>query len=267
MKQRLAILAILSLCCVLGTASASVIGTLNVANCTGGGVTVSLSTIDWTLPVDSGFGCLAADTGTAITFGPGGSSTFTGGLGTINDLPIGGGAPFMTFNTTTGGVLPNGTGGTGPALVFDLDVFGPGSTTDCKSLAAQTLFTPCSVDAPNTPIILEKTGANASSLFVDASGTITDPLTGQITAWSGLYTTQFADLNPSQIEDFLNGVSTGTSVHCTNGSPAAAGNGSCSSTYSGSFAITISSVPEPSSMFLIGTGLLALATTLRKLKR
>ena len=44
--------------------------------------------------------------------------------------------------------------------------------------------------------------------------------------------------------------------------------GSCTSTFSGSFAITAgSSVPEPGSLVLIGAGLLGLATTLRKRKK
>src|ERR1039457_6146799 len=148
MKQRFAIMAILTIFGIAGTASASVLGSLNVANCgnTGDGVTVSLTAIDWTNPIGGGFGCIVAGTGTSLTFTsvPAGSSPFIGGPGTIEDLPATSAnlAKFMEF------ITPGGT------LDFALTLFGPGSSQDC---ATAGLFVNCSVNG-NTPIILQKTG-------------------------------------------------------------------------------------------------------------
>ena len=47
-------------------ASAAVIGHLDVANCAGGGVIVNATTIDFTLPVGGGNGCIQTGTGTNV---------------------------------------------------------------------------------------------------------------------------------------------------------------------------------------------------------
>ncbi len=46
---------------------ASPAGILNVSNCAGGGVTITSTTIDWTLPVGGGNGCIQTGGGTNIT--------------------------------------------------------------------------------------------------------------------------------------------------------------------------------------------------------
>src|SRR5947209_3737788 len=85
---------------LIPAASASVIGPLDVANCPGGGVTVTTTTIDWLLPAGPPDGCINTGTGTAVLFGPTLSSTLGPGVaGRIMDLTIGGGVvpDFMTF--------------------------------------------------------------------------------------------------------------------------------------------------------------------------
>jgi len=253
MKQRLATLAIISLFGVLGTASASVVGTLNLQNCSGDGVTVSQTEVDW-LPAgvgSTGTGCIQASTGTNVTFNGGNIADLE--FGVIKDLTgnLAQNTGFMTFS---------GAPGVG-TLAFDLITLGPGSSTPCS--AGMALFAVCSVGGAG-PIVLEKTGANSTSVFLSASGTVSDGSSPN-SNWVGLYTTQFANLAPIDIQNFILGIAdSNTGKGCTE---VVGTGGSCTSTFSGSFDVEISSVPEPGSMFLIGAGLLGLATTLRKRKK
>src|SRR4051794_16872642 len=102
--------------------SAAGVGHLYVADCAGGGVIVTATTIDFTLPVGGGFGCIQTGTGTNVTYSGG---TLTPGVtGSILDLVAGGGTVF-DFMTFTGN----------PNLHFDLTAIGPGvNNTACATV-------------------------------------------------------------------------------------------------------------------------------------
>src|ERR1035441_10892161 len=68
------------------SASASVIGHLTFANCGGGGVVVTLATIDFELPPLGGNGCIMTGLGTTVTFTGGTGVITTNEKGTSKDL-------------------------------------------------------------------------------------------------------------------------------------------------------------------------------------
>src|ERR1022692_421075 len=174
MKQRLATMAILTIFGMAGTASASVIGHLNVAQCASGGVTVSLLNIDWTLPVGPPDGCIQADTSTLVTFGTTGSLV-TGELGRINDLGPAGlitqNTGFMTFTGPSGSpAVGSGT------IAFNLVSLGPGLAM-CTGF--ETVGQSCSVNGAS-PIILTRTGSLQTTLTLPAFGNVSD---GTLSNW------------------------------------------------------------------------------------
>lgn len=102
-----------------GVAAASVLGSANLSNCGGGGLSFSALTFTWappgTLP---GTGCFDTGIGTAITYS--GGSVSSGALGNVMNLTLAAGPPptvpsFMTLSGTpidfdlTGFVAPTPT--------------------------------------------------------------------------------------------------------------------------------------------------------------
>ncbi len=107
-------------------AKGDVAGILNVSNCAGGGVTISSISIDWTLPVGGGNGCIQTGVGTNITYTGGGPLT-SGVAGVAKDVTAGGGT-VLDFMTFTGN----------PNLHFDLTSLGPGvNNTVCAAVLDQ----------------------------------------------------------------------------------------------------------------------------------
>src|SRR5882724_11049337 len=120
--------------------SAAVIGHLDIANCAGGGVTVTATTIDFTLPVGGGFGCIQTGTGTTVSYA--GGTLLPGVTGSILDLTAGGGTvlDFMTF-------VGN------PLLHFDLTGIGPGVVNTVCAAVLDPNLPNCSV-VPGSAFIL-----------------------------------------------------------------------------------------------------------------
>jgi len=199
---------------ISGSAMATAIGALNVANCAGGGVTVSATTVTWSpTGTVAGTGCIDTGLGTSVNYS--GGTLGPGVVGNIKNLTAGGGAVdmFMTFQGTT--------------LDFVLTGLGPGSANTNCNLSA--LNPTCSV-AAGSPFILTYISANVTTVGLGANGTVTD---GGTSAWFGSFSTQ---LNLS-----------GSSIQTTE-----LGGGSIESTDSGQF--SVQSVPEPGtvSMYLLG---------------
>jgi len=205
------------------SASASIIGHLSVANCGGGGTTVSFAVIDWSPGSPSA--CLQTGIGTTVHSTAG--VIVVPSTGTINDLPPASGIfGFMTFG----------------ALHFDLSAvngFGPGIPTDCFP-ASPPVGSSCSIQSGSvqSPFILTTT-ATGTSVTLLAHGTILDPLDGTLANWNGAFTTQINGQTPLQIRNIE------------------VAGGSISSTFSGEFDVT--PVPEPVTMALFGAGLVGLA--------
>jgi len=200
-------------------------GSLNVANCSGGGVSLGATSITW-LPSGTvaGTGCVATGTGTNLSYsggllGPG----VTGNIQnvTAGTLPV---DQFMTFQGTT--------------LDFVLTFLGPGSAnTNCASLS---LGQSCSI-AAGSPFVLTDLGASTIIGF-SAGGTVTD---GGISNWSGAFSTQ-VNLTALQIQTAI------------------LGGGTVTSTQSGQFSVQDVSVPEPSSLLLLAFGLCSAAGITRR---
>lgn len=210
-------------------------GTLTTGICTGGGVTVTATTVDWLLPVGGGNGCIQTGTSTNVTYSGG---TLTGGqTGLIKDLnsavdvfPI---IDFMTFTSA-------------PALHFDLTLLGPGvNNTTCATVLDPNQPS-CSVFA-GSPFILAPT-ATGTSVTLSARGIARDGVAPN-SNWLGAFTTQIADTTPAAIQATIQR------------------GGSVTSTHSGEFRVTFTPIPEPGTYaMLLSGGLLIGVSALRRRK-
>ena len=215
-------------------ADATPIGNVSIANCSGGGVTVTATTIIWTPATLGGTaGCINSGIGTNITSAAGNlSSGATGNiLNLTGGLPV---ANFVTFAST-------------PGLHFDLTGLGPGS----GNLACGALLVgqSCSA-AAGSPFILTLAAGGNSSVSLAANGIAGDGVTPNST-WSGTFTTQ-VNMTPAQIQ------------------LAIGGGGSISSTYSTTLNLVAgSTTPEPGSSVLLSLGFLTigLGSLRRKFRR
>jgi hypothetical protein len=214
---------------LIPTASASAIGTVNEANCAGGGVTVTLTTVTW-LPATLGgtAGCIATGAGTNLTYSGG-----TLGAGVVGNI----------LNLTPGGIVNDFMTFTGTTLDFVLDGFTTPATTNGTNCASTVSGQTC-VAVAGSPFLLTNLGSGDTAVSLTAYGTILDG--GTTSYWSGSFTTQLTAA-PGTVETVI------------------LASGSITSTQSAQFVVT--TVPEPASLGLIGAGLigcLALATKKRK---
>jgi len=222
---------------------------LNLANCgtSGSGVTVTGNSITWNNNVAPNYGCINIDS-TNVVFS--GGNLAGGEIGEIHNLTALPNVAITGFMIFVGGGSNPGVG----TLSFDIGAagLGPGLLNACTG--AETNGQSCSV-AGAGPFVLTKS-STGTSVTLSAHGTVSDG-TVPISTWQGSYTTQFAGLAPIDIQNFIEGLpDSNTGLGCVAGS--------CTSTYSGSFNVTVSQVPEPSSMFLIGAGLIGLVASKRK---
>ena len=210
------------------TAMAAAIGTASLGQCSGGGVMVNSTTINWqNAGTQPNTGCFNTGIPTSISYS--GGSVGAGATGNIKDLvaPAGTVDQFMTIS------------GTNLDFVFNGFAAPPTSNTACDS----TLGDSCIV-ATGSPFFLTNT-ATGVSVNLDAFGTITD---GGVTSnWTVIFSTQLPSTTAAAIQSTIEA------------------GGTISSTYAG--ALTISSVPEPTtlSMLLLG-GVALLGSRFRRRK-
>lgn len=211
-------------------ADAAPIGNLSIANCSGGGVVVTATSIDWVDPVGGGYGCIQTGVGTDVDYT--GGNLLPGTEGEILDLNAGDPFPVADFMTFSGH----------PLLSFALAGFASGSAnTDCAGLGVGQS---CSVFV-GSPFVLTLDEFGGTTVRLSAFGEATDG--DGASNWQGAFTAQFFE-SPAFIQNlFLS-------------NPTA----SIENTYSARFDVQLSAVPEPASMLLLGLGLSAAAVGARR---
>lgn len=217
MVRRLLFLTVLAV--VVGSlASAAPLGYIDVANCASGGVTVSATTIDWTLPAGPTNGCIQTGGATNVSY-TGGGPLIAGVSGTILDLAIAIPPPITDFLAFAGNAN----------LHFNLTGLGPGvANTTCST--GNVGDPACSVFAGSPFVLTPTPGGTAVSLA--ASGIATDG-SAETSPWFGGFTTQITGQTPAAIQA---NILAGFSV---------------SSTYSASFVV---GVPEPGTIGMVLLG-------------
>ena len=222
----LAVLLAVAVGICMPAASATPMGLLATANCPGGGVTVTATTVDW-MPAGPG-GCTVTGDPTNVSYS--GGPLLPGVTGTIQDLSLSAPPPITNFMTF-------------PGLSFTLLTIGPGpSTTNCAGLSA---FQSCAVYA-GSPFGLTLLPDNTTSVSLAVSGTVTDA-TGT-SNWVGAFTQPVSDQTPAQLQSLI----------CPGGALPCAGGGSKTTTYAGHFTIN-TLVPEPATFSSILLGGLLVA--------
>jgi hypothetical protein len=229
-KQLLSSALIVCAVCLLFTvnASASVIGTVHIDSGLGG-ATVGLASIDWFPPVGAPNGTFTVGGSTFLTSAVGNVTPgLTGSLLDLNTAP-----PIMNFMT-----FP-----TVPGLAFDLLSIGAGSSnTNCAT--AVNVGDSCSIFV-GSPVVLTRT-SSGTAVSLGIAGVARDGTTP--TNFLGTFTTQFSGRTPLSLQQAF-------------GCQPGLGAGACTipshtetNTFSADFV-----VPEPTSLSLLGFGLLSLA--------
>jgi hypothetical protein len=225
-------LAVLALATLPPSASASTIGHLTFANCGGGGVVVTISTIDFELPPLGGNGCIMTGLGTTVTFTGGTGVITTNEAGTVNDLgfppPLSGNTGFISF----------------PGVTFDLLAIGAGVANTACTNTFDPAAPACSVFA-GSPFVLTS-GRSSTTIAFYVSG-VTNDASSVHNPWTGTFSTQLDSITPFDVQNAINT------------------RGSFTATYS--FDGNVVPLPEPVSMGLIGGGLIGLALLRRRKAR
>lgn len=225
-RMPLAVLAAVACCAFVKPASASVYGSLDIANCSGGSISLSATSISF-LPAGSvpATGCITTGAGTNLTYS--GGTVNPGVFGNIGNISMGS-LPldqFMIFTVS-------------PGLDFVLTGIGPGLASNvCTGLSMGQSCSPSS----GSPYVLTSLGASTIVSF-SAFGTVVDD--GITSYWSGAFSSQ-VNGSAAAIQNIL------------------ATEGSIGSTYSGQFNVI---VPEPSTFAMLMAGAVLVLAGLKRRK-
>jgi PEP-CTERM motif len=201
------------------------IGTLATTACSGQGVTITSTLIDW-LPAGGGTGCVDTTAPTNIAY-TGGGPLLPGSTGTIKDLAVGV-TPVIDFMTFAGH----------PNLHFDLTSFFPGVANTACSNDFDPTAPVCAMVAGSSLNLVS--GYAGTTLTLAVRGVARDS-SGTTSNWQGQFSMDFAGETPFDVQQRF--LTTGT---LTTG-------------HAGSFTARLSptGVAEPGSLALLGSGLLA----------
>jgi hypothetical protein len=222
----------LSAFCVSSASAAPITGTVNIS----GSVAVGGTFIDFQPPVGPPSGTFAvSNTGNSGSFA-GLSNT----AGTILDIATMSGplTGFLTFASA-------------PNIRLDLTSVDPGSFTSTDCFAAPAAGQTCTPGAPfpqPNPFNLSNGSASLSVASITFHGTAVNTTTGETSSFIGVFSSQFTVPYQTLLSDIAAG-------------------GSISTSYSASITATSTTVPEPATMILLGSGLIGIFVMGRKRTR